>query len=164
MDLASISNPVLRLILGNDGLMTRTMENLFQNTLQVQLLQEDILTNYSEHGLNGEVVYRETVLSVSDMPVIYAKSYWDREAYDRLLRNAGCGIGRMIMNKKLETFREIQTVGQQVYPEGVYTVLKEEGVSPLYYRRYCIHHQAQVLCVIEEALSSHLVSHLTNLR
>lgn len=164
MDLSSITHPVLRLILGNDGLMTRTMENLFQEPLKVDLLQEDILQNYQEFGLTGEVVFRETVLSVPQMPVIYAKSYWNREAYDRLLRNAGCGIGRMIMTKKLETYREIQQIGQQVYPDAVYTVLKEEAVAPLYYRRYCIHHQGQVLCVIEEALSSHLVSHLTNLR
>ncbi|WP_423792783.1 chorismate pyruvate-lyase family protein [Methanocaldococcus indicus] len=99
-----------KILLGTDGSVTNILEILFEDECKVKTINQYIKDNIN---------YREVILKVRDVPLVYAISKTPfenieddlRDEIKRDLLSADIPIGKIIKKYNLETRREIKEVG-----------------------------------------------------
>ncbi|WP_208627312.1 chorismate pyruvate-lyase family protein [Halomicrobium sp. IBSBa] len=139
-------SPVDRIILTSDGTVMRTLE---------ALTRKRIVVNIRKRTVEDDVLARKIVLhspDEEDFPLAWAESwvYLSRlnPEYARGLRNGSIGIGELVRNNRLETFREINEIDDQVPPEETPTFVETD--TPVMQRTYDIYCQDKQAITITE--------------
>lgn len=135
-DIAAESlSPVDRIVLTSDGTVMRTLEALTGNCVDVKIL---------ERTVENDVLSRTIVLRSPDeqLPLAWAESSVTlsnlRSEHARRLRNGTIGIGELVRNNRLETYREINSIEYRVPPEETPEFVETDS-RPIMERTYDIH-------------------------
>jgi chorismate-pyruvate lyase len=146
---------VLRTLLVADGTVTRLLEAYFWEPFRVRLLSQEILREpASPPGEEVERLHRIVVIEgTSRGPVAWARSVISLQRLELPFRHAllkgNGGIGELIRQDRIETYRHIDYVG--LGPAGALgTVFDAPPDAVVARRRYRIHRFGEVLIELEE--------------
>lgn len=153
-----------KILLGTDGSVTNILEILFEGECKVETINQKIVDNTN---------YREVVLKVNDLPLVYAISKTPfknieeenlREEIKRDLLSADIPIGKIIRKHNLETRREIKFIGIAEIDDYLKSILKT-NYSKLPKRTYNIIYKNKTLMEITEifAIRGKLVKNTYNI-
>ena len=137
-----------KILLGTDGSITNILEILFEGECRVETINQKIVDNTN---------YREVILKVNDLPLVYAVSKTPfknieeglRDEIKRDLLSADIPIGKIIRKHNLETRREIKSIGIAEIDDYLKTLLKTNH-SRLPKRTYNIIYKNKILMEITE--------------
>jgi chorismate-pyruvate lyase len=146
----------LRTLLVADGTVTRLLEAYFWEPFRVRLLTQEILLKpASPSGDVEERLHRVVVIEgASRGPVVWARSVISLQRLEPQFRdallNGSAGIGELIREDRIETYRHIDYVGLE-RADALGTVFGAAPETLVARRRYRIHRFGEVLMEIEEA-------------
>lgn len=140
--------PFLRTLMVTDGTVTKSLEAFFWEPILVETLcQEEVAFPADQEWLDikrgDKVLQREVRLRGGDSGTVYAfaRSLIRLEALPEPLREAllsgKIGIGELVRECGLETYREIQDMGREI-DESLAEIFCTEHCGELAYRTYCI--------------------------
>ena len=140
--------PFLRTLMVTDGTVTKSLEAFFWEPILVETLcQEEVAFPTDQEWLDikrgDKVLQREVRLRGGDSGTVYAfaRSLIRLEALPEPLREAllsgKIGIGELVRECGLETYREIQDMGREM-DESLAEIFCTEHCGELAYRTYCI--------------------------
>jgi chorismate-pyruvate lyase len=155
--------PLLRTLLVTDGTVTKLLEAYCWEPIKVEtLFQGEVVVDHDVPELDtpagSAVLKRQVVLHGlrSNRIYIYAESFiradrlWKGVREDLL--SGRLGIGELLHDRRLETYREILRVGREEVGDlaAVMKLRKIFGKEPLLYRTYRIFHSQQPIMLITE--------------
>jgi chorismate-pyruvate lyase len=146
---------VLRTLLVADGTVTRLLEAYFWEPFRVRLLtQEHLREPASPSGEEVERLHRIVVIEgASRGPLVWARSVISLDRLEPQFRHAllkgDAGIGELIREDRIETYRHIDYVGLG-RAGALGTVFAAPAEAVVARRRYCIHRFGEVLIELEE--------------
>jgi chorismate-pyruvate lyase len=157
--------PVLRALLAMDGTVTKFLESFFWEPIQVQqLFQGDICLEHDlpalETSAGTPVLKRHVVLRGLKTNQIYAfaESFirvdrlWSSIREDLL--QGRLGIGELLRDRRLETYREVLTYGREA--AGTFSsTLQMDAAEAVLYRSYRIYSQHTPIILISEKFPEH---------
>lgn len=149
--------PFLRTLLVTDGTVTKSLEAFFWEPVVVENLGQELITlpaDVSWLGMKSgdAALQREVRLKgvESEKPYVYAKSILKlnllpQQIQDDLL-SGKIGIGEMLRERGLETYREIMDIGREI-DKSLASVIGDTGGGELIYRTYrvFINHEPTML-------------------
>jgi chorismate-pyruvate lyase len=159
LDLQSLS-PFLRTLMITDGTVTKNLEAFFWEQIMVETLrQEEIEFPTDQEWLNikrgDRILQREVRLKGNDSGKVYvfARSLIRLEILPEHLREAllsgKIGIGELVRECGLETYREILDMGQEI-DESLAETFSTQHCGELVYRTYRIVVNQQPVILITE--------------
>jgi chorismate-pyruvate lyase len=142
-------DPFLRVLLVTDGTVTKFLEAYLWEPISVErCLQEEVFLKHDEPLLGlkkGESVILRRILLRG---VKTGKAYTFAESLIRIqflessiqkdLLEGRLGIGELLRDRRLETYREILEFGKEKAGEELALYLQIKSNEPVYYRRYRI--------------------------
>jgi chorismate-pyruvate lyase len=146
---------VLRALLIADGTVTRLLEAFFWEPFRVRLLTQEISREpASPSGEEVERLDRVVVIEgASRGPVVWARSVISLQRLEPQFRQAllkgNAGIGELIQEDRIETYRHIDYVGLG-RADALGTIFAASPETLVARRRYRIQRFAEVLMQIEE--------------
>ncbi len=154
-------SPFQRILLTTDGTVTEIIEAFYGEVVGIiKLSQEEITTSQDVHFLqlpkNSEVLLRKVLLrgKVSRKNYIYAESMTVEQSLPQALQegllNTDKPLGRLMLENRLETFREILTVRRRPLGElGGYFELPAD--APMISRTYRVWAARKPIMLITES-------------
>jgi chorismate-pyruvate lyase len=149
--------PFLRVLLVTDGTVTKSLEAYFWESIKVENLGQGPVTLDEDIPWVGikrgeEILQREVRLKGADSGRVYAyaKSWLKLRLLPEALRadllSGRIGIGEMLRERGLESYREIMDIGSES-DESLAPVFDIRPCGELLYRTYrvFIHHEAGML-------------------
>jgi chorismate-pyruvate lyase len=155
--------PLLRTLLVTDGTVTKLLEAFCWEPVKVEtLFQGEVKIDHDlpeiDTPAGTPVLRRQVVLHGmrSNKIYIYAESYiradrlWKGVREDLL--TGRLGIGELLHDRRLETYREVLAVGREEVGElaSVLKLKKMYAKEPMLYRSYRIFHGQQPIMLITE--------------
>ena len=154
-------NPFLRTLLVTDGTVTKFLEAYLWEPIKVErLFQEEVPLNYDSRllkaGKGEPVILRRILLRgvQSGRVYTYAESLIRvnllEKSIQRDLNRGRLGMGELLRDRRLETYREIIEFGEERAGD---TLSAHFGISPsdsLYFRRYRINVKGKPVILIGE--------------
>ena len=149
MDIQALP-PFLRTLLVTDGTVTKSLEAYFWEEVCVELIQQEQICLQEdlpliESNVGDSVVKREVLLRGKNSKEIYAyatshfKTEVLGEKLSQELLSGSIGIGELLREIGLETFREISDFGQERQKLGTdASDVSNSGFEELIYRTYVI--------------------------
>ena len=158
LDIASLP-PFLRVLLVTDGTVTNILEAFFWESIQVEnlgqtqmLLPEDLPLLEATQGCNLLQRGVRLVGAKSGTPYVFARSLIHLDALPEKLRDAllrgKIGIGELIRNSNLETYRALIEIGEKKDGSASKNLNHQSGA--LIYRLYRISVQQKPAILIAE--------------
>ena len=161
-------DPFLRVLLATDGTVTKFLEAYLWEPISVErCLQEETFLKQDEPLLGakkGESVILRRILLRG---VRTGKVYTFAESLIRIhllepdiqkgLLEGQLGIGELLRDRRLETYREILEFGKEKAGEELALYFKIKSDDPIYYRRYRITIKGlPVILITEKFFEDHL--------
>jgi chorismate-pyruvate lyase len=152
--------PFLRALLVTDGTVTKILEAYFWEPVEVQTLQQDFVTaerpiNWIEIDAGDRVLIRRALLRGVDSGVKYATAFsvirtqLIPETFRQRLVDREIGIGVLIRDSGMESYREVLEVGIEP-AEGDGETVASRG-SELVFRTYRITIDGRPVILITES-------------
>lgn len=154
-------NPLLRTLLVTDGTVTKFLEAYLWEPISVErLLQKETVL---DHGMplleikEGErVILRRILLRgvVTHKVYTFAESvvriHLLEQNIQRDLVEGRLGMGELLRDRRLETYREIFEFGEEKAGEELSTYFEIKEDDSIYFRRYRIHVKGKPVILITE--------------
>ncbi|CAG9330360.1 unnamed protein product [Blepharisma stoltei] len=151
-----VASPTMRILLNHDGSMTKALESLTLRPIKIDLLSETEIENSPTPFIESPAVLRETLLISGGEKLVHAVSYWNKEKYQHYLsENPEMPIGKILISRRIEQFREIVSIEKSVQSERIINLL-DARTNELFSRTYVIYTDAKPLCVITETFSDEI--------
>lgn len=83
-------------------------------------------------------------------------SRWNKEAYERVMKNKSIAIGTNISKQKMSYFRDIHYVGVLTGDAAMSKTLNNSSEEVILVRHYSMYHDEEKLCVIQEYFSNEI--------
>ena len=161
LDVTSLE-PLQRVLLVTDGTLTEILEANFFERIRLVKVSQSVISATASHALldpsPGEALIERKILlqgAESQRNYAYAESLI---AVDRLgqsfrdeLLNSDTPLGRLWLEHKLETFKELQEVRSQP-ADGLYRYFECTDATPLLVRTYRVFSTSRPVMVITEYL------------
>lgn len=159
LDLSALP-PFLRVLLLTDGTVTKSLEAYFWEPIAVDSLAQDTVRVSADLDWIGlkrgdRALQREVRLIGAESGVVYAyaKSLLKLEmlpaAVQQDLLSGGIGIGELLRERGLETYREILDMGREADP-SLARLFNDRHGNELLYRVYRVLMKREAIILIEE--------------
>ena len=154
-------NPYLRALLVTDGTVTKTLETFFWEPINVEtILHEESILSVPVNELNANpgdhVLQRFVSITGINSGRLYAlaESYLLIDGLDRSLREellvSKLGIGRLLRDRKLETYRSILRFYMETADHLTYKIDELKNDEQFLSRDYVVCHSGLPLMFIRE--------------
>ncbi len=159
-----LSRPWQLLIL-SDGSNTRNLELLTGSEVQAHVIRSGLIDLGLEaapeeiHYLEAPIIRRQVWLTTasSQIPLLYATSWWPQEQIHQHLPDPAQPIGRSLARSRLGLFRDLR--GLYLGRSDLLAELLHHP-GPFWGRHYLLWHQQQPMTLIYEVFSPHLATFL----
>jgi chorismate-pyruvate lyase len=152
--------PFLRALLATDGTVTKILEAYFWEPLEVQTLQQEFVAaerpiDWIKVKAADRVLIRRARLSGGDSGVVYATAFsvirtqLIPETFRQRLIDREIGIGVLIRDSGMESYREVLEVG--IEPAAASTDDPSSAPSDLVFRTYRIISDGEPVILITES-------------
>jgi chorismate-pyruvate lyase len=160
-------DPFLRVLLVTDGTVTRCLEAYLWEPISVErCFQEEVLLKHNEPLLGvkeGEpVILRKIILRGVRTRKVYTfaesliRIHLLEEEIQKDLLEGRMGIGELLRDRRLETYREMLEFGREKAGEQLSSYFMIKSVDLICYRRYRIHVKGlPVILVTENFFEDH---------
>ncbi len=165
LDLQSLP-PVLRILMVTDGTVTKSLEAYFWEPVSVEKLTQDVVESTADQEWldikkSDKILEREVRLRGGDSGTVFAfaRSLIKLEVLPENLRDAllneKIGIGELVRECGLETYREVLDMGREV-DEPLVDIFGGQHSDDLVYRTYRIMVDHQPAILITEYFPRHI--------
>ena len=161
-------DPFLRVLLVTDGTVTKFLEAYLWEPISVeQCIQKEILLEHDvpllEEKKGGKILLRRILLRGVKTGRVYAfaesliRNHLLEKDIQKDLFEGRLGIGELLRDRHLETYREILEFGREKAGEELASYFKIKNSDLIYYRRYRITIKGvPVILITEKFFEDHL--------
>lgn len=139
-------SPVDRIVLTSDGTVMRALEALTTENVDVRILDRRVADDVLDREIVLQSAAERTPLAWAESSVYLSRFEPERA---RRLRDGTVGIGELIRNDRLETFRQIDEIDDRVPPEDT-PAFVEADARPVMRRTYDIYRRGATAMTITE--------------
>ena len=152
-------NPLIRVLLTNDGSMTIALEAILSSKLSASVLPTEVLDSCD--FFDFPVIRREVVLESMGRNILHAVSYISKDFYDEMGFGTEVPIGLIMKKFKVEQYRDVYNIVFETIDSKLSELLGIDQEN-LYRRSYYVYIRGNRKLHITETLLPELIHIINN--